>query len=150
MHQRTLVLLEVAQQPTDVPLETPDARHVAHMLAPRPAAQGRELALASRPGTVPQAPFRTLQSANRLVGQGRVGRASAKATGRLQRVLEAHCGVPPVEHDCGLRQRLVLQPPQPPASPSHSTAAGVSACTPAVASACLNASVLGDIREAGQ
>ena len=113
MHQRTLVPLEVAQQLTDVPLETPDARHVAHRLAPRPAAQSRELAPASRPAPVPQAPLRTLQSANRRVGQGRVGRASAKAAGRLQRVLEAHRGVPPVEHDHGLRQRLVLQPPQP-------------------------------------
>ena len=40
-----------------------------------------------------------------------VGRA--KAAGGLQRVLEAHRGMPPVEHDRGVRQRLALQPPQP-------------------------------------
>ena len=82
-------------------------------LALRPAAQGRELAPAPRPAPVPQAPLRTLQAANRLVGEARVGRARAEAAGRLQRVLEAHRGVPPVEHDRGVRQHLALQPPQP-------------------------------------
>jgi hypothetical protein len=48
-----------------------------------------------------------------VVGEGRVGRARAEAAGRLQRVLEAHGGVPPVQHDRGTRQRLALQPPQP-------------------------------------
>jgi hypothetical protein len=42
-----------------------------------------------------------------------VGRARAEAAGRLQRVLEAHRGMPPVKHDSGLRQRFALQPPQP-------------------------------------
>jgi len=60
---------------------------------------------------MPQAPLRTFQSANRLVGQVRVGRA--QAAGRLQRVLKAYRGMPPVEHDRGVRQRLALQPPQP-------------------------------------
>src|SRR5271165_4919270 len=36
----------------------------------------------------------------------------AKTAGRLQRVLETHRGMPPVEHDRGVRQRLALQPPQ--------------------------------------
>jgi hypothetical protein len=62
---------------------------------------------------MPQAPLRTLQSANHSVGQGRVGRSRAKATGSPQRVLEAHRGMPPVEHDSGFRQRLTLHPPQP-------------------------------------
>jgi hypothetical protein len=43
----------------------------------------------------------------------RIGQASAKTAGRLQRVLEAHRDVPPVEHDRGMGQRLALQPPQP-------------------------------------
>ena len=59
---------------------------------------------------MPQAPLRTLQSANRLGGQVCIGRANA-ASG-LQRVFEAHRGVPPVQHDRGVRQRLALQPPQ--------------------------------------
>src|SRR5271166_5274000 len=113
VYQRTLVALEIAQQLTEVPLETPDAGHVANMLALRPATRGRELAPAFGPAPVPQAPLRTLQSSNRLVGQALVGRACAEATGRLQRVLEAHRGVPPVEHDRGVGQRLALQPPQP-------------------------------------
>ena len=60
---------------------------------------------------MPQAPLRTLQSANRLGGQVCVGRA--KTASSLQRVFEANRGVPPVQHDCGVRQRLALQPPQP-------------------------------------
>src|SRR5271166_5351590 len=36
----------------------------------------------------------------------------AKTAGRLQRVLETHRGMPPIEHDRGVRQRLALQPPQ--------------------------------------
>jgi hypothetical protein len=79
VYQRILVALEIAQQITDVPLETPDAGHVANMLALRPPTQGRELAPASGPAPVPQAPLRTLQSANRLVGQALVGRACAEA-----------------------------------------------------------------------
>ena len=73
----------------------------------------------------------------RLVGQVRGGRA--QAAGRLQRGLKAYRGVPPVEHDRGVRQRLALQPPQPGIA-SHNTVAGVSAVTPAAASAFLNAS----------
>ena len=56
---------------------------------------------------MPQAPIRTLQSANCLVRQVHVGRT--KATGRLQRVLKANRGVPPIEHDRGIWQRLALQ-----------------------------------------
>src|SRR5208283_6173279 len=44
MHQCALVALEIAQQLTDVPLETSDAGHLVYMLALRPATQGRELA----------------------------------------------------------------------------------------------------------
>jgi hypothetical protein len=63
---------------------------------------------------VPQAPLRPFQAAHRSFSQeGRVGRGPAEAAGGLQRVLEAHRGVPPVEHDCGARQHLALQPPQP-------------------------------------
>src|SRR5271165_6183034 len=106
VYQRAFIALEVAQQLTGVPPETSDTGYVAHMLALRPATQGREFAPASRPAPMPQAPFRTLQAANRLVGQVRAGCVCAKAAGRLQRV-------PPVQHDRGLRQRLALQPPQP-------------------------------------
>ena len=85
---------------------------------------------------MPKAPLRTLQCANRLGGQVCV--SHAKAASGLQCVFEAHRGEPPIQHDCGIRQRLALQPPQP-ASPSHNTVAGVSAVTPAIASARLNA-----------
>jgi hypothetical protein len=77
VHQCAFVALEVAQQLTDVPLETADADHITHMLALRPATQGSELAPASRPAPVPQAPLRTLQSANRLIDEAGVGRAWA-------------------------------------------------------------------------
>jgi hypothetical protein len=60
---------------------------------------------------MPKAPLRTLQSANRFGGQMCVDRA--KAAGGLQRMLEAYRGMPPVEHDRGIRQCLTLQPPQP-------------------------------------
>ena len=62
---------------------------------------------------MPQAPLRTVQGANRILGKGRVSRARAKAAGRLQRVLEADSGVPPIQHDRGTWHRLALQPPQP-------------------------------------
>ena len=55
--------------------------------------------------------LRPLQSANRLGSQVCVGRA--KAASGLQRVFEAHRGVPPIQHDCGVWQRIALQPPQP-------------------------------------
>ena len=60
---------------------------------------------------MPKAPLRTLQSANRLGGQVCVGRA--KAASGLQRVFEAYRGMPPVEHDRGIRECLALHPPQP-------------------------------------
>jgi hypothetical protein len=43
------------------------------MLALHPAAHGRELALASRPASVPQAQLCTLQAACRLLGEVGVG-----------------------------------------------------------------------------
>ena len=79
-------------------LHAPDAGHLMQRLALRPAAPGGELAPAPLPAPVPQAPFGTLQSANRLSGQRRVGGACAKAAGGLQHMLEAHRGVLPVEH----------------------------------------------------
>jgi hypothetical protein len=48
-----------------------------------------------------------------LIGEVGVGCARAEAASRLHSVLEARGGVPPVEHDGGLRQRLALQAPQP-------------------------------------
>ena len=110
-HQRISVALEVAQQLADVSLEATDAGHVTHGLALRPAAQGSELAPAPRPAPVPETPLRAFQVANRVMGEGRVSCACAEAAGRLQRVLEAYSGVPPVQHDRGTRQRLALQPP---------------------------------------
>src|SRR3954454_13782855 len=87
-HQRAPVALEVAQQVADVSLEAADAGHVTHGLAPRPAAQGSELAPTARPAAMPETPLRTVQGANRVVGEERVSRA--EAAGRRQRVLEAH------------------------------------------------------------
>ena len=95
-----------------MPLKADDADHVTQRLALRPAAQGRDLAPAPWPAPVPQAPLRALQTANGLVREVRVGRAQAKAAGGLQRVLEAHGGVPPIQHDRGVGQRLMLQAPQ--------------------------------------
>src|SRR3954464_3624431 len=108
MHQRCLVALEVAQKLADVSLKTADARHVTHRRALRPAAQGRELAPAPRPAPVPQAPLRAVQAANRRVSEVGVGHACAETPRHLQRVLEAHGGVPPVQHDRGTRQHLAL------------------------------------------
>src|SRR3954471_5083557 len=139
MHQRCLVALEIAQQLADVSLEATDAGPVTHRLALRPAAQGRELASAPSPAPVPQAPLRAFQAANHLVGEVGVGRACAKTPRRLQRVLEAHggCDQSSTIMAPGSTSRCSRHSP---ASPSHSTVAGVSARTPATASACLNAS----------
>src|SRR3954463_8228782 len=77
-HQRTLIAFEVAQQIADAPLHPVQASHVAHGLASRPAAQGRELAPAPRPAPVPETPLRTVQGATRRVGEVAVGRARAE------------------------------------------------------------------------
>ncbi len=112
VHQGMLVALEIAQQLACVLLEAADAGHVSKALALRPAAQGRELASAPGPAPVPQAPLCPLQAANRRVGKVRIGRTRAETTRWLQRVLEAHRGVPPVQHDRGTGQHGALQPPQ--------------------------------------
>ena len=78
-HQRTPIVLEIAQQVADVPLEAANAGHLAYGLALRPAAQGNELAPTACPAPVPETPLRTLQGANCVVGAGRVSRARAKA-----------------------------------------------------------------------
>jgi hypothetical protein len=88
---------------------------------------------------MPETPLRTVQGANRVVGEGRVSRARAEAAGRLQRVLKAHGRVPPQSSTIVALGSTSRCNRHSPASPSHSTVAGVSACTPAVASACLNA-----------
>src|SRR5919107_1515139 len=95
-HQRTPIALEVAQQVGHLSLKTADVGHLASGLPSRPTAQGSELAPAPRPAPVPETPLRTLQGANRGVGAGCVSRACTKAAGRLQDVLEADSGVPPV------------------------------------------------------
>jgi hypothetical protein len=91
-----LVALEVAQQVSHVPLQAADAGHVAHGLALCPAAQGDKPAPAPCAAPMPQPPLRALQGASGRVRQVRVGRARAEAAGRLQRVFEAHRGVPPI------------------------------------------------------
>jgi hypothetical protein len=110
MDQRSLVSLEIGQQLADAVFQAPDASHAAYGCTPRPAAERRELAPASRPTPMPKPPLRTLQSADRLGGQVCVGHA--KAASGLQCVFEAHRGGPPIQHDCGIRQRLALQAPQ--------------------------------------
>src|SRR4051794_6066178 len=100
-HQRVPIALEVAQQVADVALEAADAGHVTPGLALRPAAQGSELAPASRPAPVPEAPLRALKDGRCIAHEVSVGRAPAEAAGRLQRVLKAHGSVPPVQHDRG-------------------------------------------------
>jgi hypothetical protein len=107
VHQRVVVVSKVAKKFADVSPKTVDAGDVAQVLAFRPAGEGRELAPTPCPATVPQAPLRTLQATNRLVGKMCVGQAA----GCLQRRLEAHGDVPPVQHQRGRRQRLALQPP---------------------------------------
>jgi hypothetical protein len=111
MDQCSLVPLEVSQQLADVVFQAPDASHTMYGCMPRPAAERRELAPASRPTPMPQVPLRTFQSANRLGDQVYFGRA--KAASDLQCVFEAHRRVLSVEHDRGSRQCLALQPPQP-------------------------------------
>jgi hypothetical protein len=63
----------------------------------------------------------------------------AKATGGLQRVFEACRSMPPIPHDCGVRQRFALRPLQPGIAVIQ-PAIAVSAVTPAIESACSNAS----------
>src|SRR5271165_4076381 len=109
VHHRVLVASKVAKKFADVSLNTADAGDVAHVLAFRPTGEGLELAPTPCPATVPQAPLRTLQATNRLVGKRLVGQAAR----RLQRMLEARGDVPLVQHQRGRRQRLALQPPQP-------------------------------------
>src|SRR3954464_1821175 len=101
MYQRVLIALEIAQQRADVPLKMFDAGHVTQVLALRPAAQRRELAPASPPAAVPQAPLGPLQATDRLIGEMVRGGAGAKAAGGLQRVLEMHREMPPVQHHGG-------------------------------------------------
>src|SRR4051795_2737358 len=146
-HQRAPIALEVAQKLADVSLEATDAGHLAYRLASRPAAQGSELAPAPCPAPVPQAPLRAFQAANRLVGE--VGsavpapRPRAACSACSKRTAACHQSstimAPGSTSRCS-RHSL--------ASPSHSTVAGVSARTPAAASACLNASdaVAGPLR----
>ena len=83
---------------------------------------------------MPQAPLRTIREPPPRPDV----RRSRQASSGLQCVFEAHRGVPPIQHDRGIRQRLVLQPPQSGIAVAK-TVAGVSAVTPAIASACLNA-----------
>ncbi len=112
-HQRILVALEVAQQLGDVPLEAADAGQITHLPALRPAEQVHQLAPAPRPAAVPQAPLRSFDVAYRSTGEASIGRARTEAAGGLQRVLEPHGDVPPVQHGQGIRQHLTLHPPQP-------------------------------------
>jgi hypothetical protein len=110
MDQRSLVPLEVGQQLADVVFQAPDASHAAYRCTPCQAAERRGFAPASRPTPMPKAPLRTLQSANGLGGQ--VGVSQAKAASGLQCVFEAHGGVPQIQQDCGIRQRLAFEAPQ--------------------------------------
>jgi hypothetical protein len=68
VHQRVLVASKVAKKVADVSLNAVDAGDRVRVRALRPAGEGRELAPTSHPATVPQAPLRTLQATNRLVG----------------------------------------------------------------------------------
>ncbi len=61
---------------------------------------------------MPQAPLRPFQAPDCRVGEARLGRARAEAAGGLQGVLEAHRGVPPIQHRRGVRQDLALQLPE--------------------------------------
>jgi hypothetical protein len=110
MHQHILIALEVAEKLAEMSLKTIKAGDLALVLVFRPAVEARELAPAPAPAAVPQAPFRTLQTPNRLIGKMAVWRAEAAC--RLQRMLETHGGVPPIQHGRGIRQCLALQPPQ--------------------------------------
>jgi hypothetical protein len=56
---------------------------------------------------------RNRAAAARMQGEGHISRAHPEAAGRLQRVLEADRGVPPVQRERGTRRHLALQLPQP-------------------------------------
>jgi hypothetical protein len=77
VHQHVLVALEVAEKFNDVSLKTVNAGHLAHVRVLRPAVEASKLSPAPCPAAVPQAPFRTLQVTNRLIGKIWVGRARA-------------------------------------------------------------------------
>ena len=101
MHQHLLVALEVAEKFADVSLQSVDAPDFAQVLALGPTIETRELAAAPDPATVPQAPLGAIQTTNRLIGK--IGIADAEAACGLQGMLEAHSGMPPVQHDRGAR-----------------------------------------------
>src|SRR5689334_12239141 len=98
MHQHILVALEVAEKLADVSLKPINAGDLAAVLVFGPAVEARKLAPAPGPATVPQAPLRTLQTPNGLLGKMPVCRAGTEAACRLQGVLEAYSGVPPIQH----------------------------------------------------
>src|SRR5215210_4563415 len=131
-HQRIPIALEIAQQVAAVSLKTANAGHVTHGRALRPAAQGSELTPAPHPAPVPETPLRTVQGANRLVGEVGVGRACSACSKRTAACHQSSTIMAP-----GSTARCSRHSP---ASPSHSTVAGGSTPTPATASACLNAS----------
>src|SRR3954466_7785170 len=87
---RSIVLVEAA-----------GAGQIMHLPALRPAEQVQELAPAPRPEAVPQAPLRPLEGADHPIDKASVGRARTEAAGGLQRVLEPHGDVPPVQHGEG-------------------------------------------------
>ena len=99
-----------------------------------PATQRREFAPASRPTPVPQSPLRPLQSANRLAGQMRISHAKAACSACSKRTAACHQSSTTVAFGSDARCSR-----HSPTSPSLSTVAGVSAVTPATASACSNA-----------
>ena len=101
MHQHLLVALEVAEKFADVSLKSVDVPDFAQVLPLGPAIEARELASAPDPATVPQTPLGAIQTTNRLIGK--ICIAGAKAACSLQGMLEAHSGMPPVQHDRGAR-----------------------------------------------
>jgi hypothetical protein len=112
-----------------VSLEAVNSSRLAQVLAPGPAEQGGELVPTSYPAPTPQTPLRTLQVARCSLGEGRL-----EAAGGLQCVLEPHGGVP--QSSTGVAPGSTSRRGRhSPASPSHSTVAGVPAVTRATASA---------------
>src|SRR3954467_10553365 len=148
-HQRAPIALEVAQKLADVSLEATDAGHLAYRLASRPAAQGSELAPAPPPAPVPPAPPRHRPGRKRHIARSRPRTASSArwvsaVPAPRPRAACSACS----KRTAACHQSSTIMAPgstsrcsrHSPASPSHSTVAGVSAPTPALASACLNAS----------
>jgi hypothetical protein len=110
MDQRSVVPLEVGQQLAGVVFQAPDASRAAYRRPPRSGRAPRACvgipANVHAKGATSYAPIRESPRRSGV-------RRPRQDRERPWRMFEAHCSVPPVQYDGGIRQRYTLQPPKP-------------------------------------